>query len=206
MATQLNPELLDEYKNRVVPALREKHGYKNIHEIPKVTKVVVNSSIGAGSDSKEALEVAKSEIAMITGQRPIATLAKKSIANFKLRKGQAIGAKVTLRGRIMYEFLERLIKMSLPRIRDFRGVSTKAFDGNGNYTLGVSDQSIFPEIELDRIKRNIGFDITIVTTARSNDEAKSLLSELGIPFADKAKKPAMRKTEEQQEEAARVSA
>jgi large subunit ribosomal protein L5 len=202
----LNPELLDEYKNRVVPALREKHGYKNIHEIPKVTKVVVNSSIGAGSDSKEALEVAKSEIAMITGQRPIATLAKKSIANFKLRKGQAIGAKVTLRGRIMYEFLERLIKMSLPRIRDFRGVSTKAFDGNGNYTLGVSDQSIFPEIELDRIKRNIGFDITIVTTARSNDEAKSLLSELGMPFADKAKKPAVRKTEEQQEEAAGASA
>jgi large subunit ribosomal protein L5 len=206
MATQLNPELLDEYKNRVVPALRDKHGYKNIHEIPKVTKVVVNSSIGAGSDSKEALEVAKSEIAMITGQRPIATLAKKSIANFKLRKGQAIGAKVTLRGRIMYEFLERLIKMSLPRIRDFRGVSTKAFDGNGNYTLGVSDQSIFPEIELDRIKRNIGFDITIVTTARSNDEAKSLLSELGMPFADKAKKPAVRKTEEQQEGAAGASA
>jgi len=206
MATQLNPELLDEYKNRVVPALREKHGYKNIHEIPKITKVVVNSSIGAGADSKEALEVAKSEIAMITGQRPIATLAKKSIANFKLRKGQAIGAKVTLRGRIMYEFLERLIKMSLPRIRDFRGVSTKAFDGNGNYTLGVSDQSIFPEIELDRIKRNIGFDITIVTTARSNDEAKSLLSELGMPFADKAKKPAVRKTEEQQEEAAGASA
>jgi large subunit ribosomal protein L5 len=206
MATQLNPELLDEYKNRVVPALREKHGYKNIHEIPKVTKVVVNSSIGAGSDSKEALEVAKSEIAMITGQRPIATLAKKSIANFKLRKGQAIGAKVTLRGRIMYEFLERLIKMSLPRIRDFRGVSTKAFDGNGNYTLGVSDQSIFPEIELDRIKRNIGFDITIVTTARSNDEAKSLLSELGMPFADKAKKPAVRKTEERQEGAAGASA
>jgi len=206
MATQLNPELLDEYKSRVVPALREKHGYKNIHEIPKVTKVVVNSSIGAGSDSKEALEVAKSEIAMITGQRPIATLAKKSIANFKLRKGQAIGAKVTLRGRIMYEFLERLIKMSLPRIRDFRGVSTKAFDGNGNYTLGVSDQSIFPEIELDKIKRNIGFDITIVTTARSNDEAKSLLSELGMPFADKAKKPAVRKTEEQQEEAAGASA
>ena len=206
MATQLDPELLEEYKTRVVPALREKHGYKNIHEIPKVAKIVVNSSIGAGADSKEALEIAKSEIAMITGQRPIATLSNKIIANFKLRKGQAIGAKVTLRGRMMYEFLERLIKMSLPRIRDFRGVSTKAFDGNGNYTLGVSDQSIFPEIELDKIKRNIGFDITIVTTARSNDEAKSLLSELGMPFADKAKKPAVRKTEEQQEEAAGASA
>ena len=206
MATQLDPELLEEYKTRVVPALREKHGYKNVHEIPKIAKVVVNSSIGAGADSKEALEIAKSEIAMITGQRPIATLSKKSIANFKLRQGQAIGAKVTLRGRMMYEFLERLIKMSLPRIRDFRGVSTKAFDGNGNYTLGVSDQSIFPEIELDKVKRNIGFDITIVTTARSNEEAKSLLSELGMPFSDKAKKPAVRKTEEQQEEAAEASA
>lgn len=202
MATQPNPELLDDYKNRVVPALREKHGYKNLHQIPKVIKVVVNSSVGAGADSKEALEIAKSEIAMITGQRPVSTLSKKSIANFKLRQGQAIGAKVTLRGRIMYEFLERLIKMSLPRIRDFRGVSTKAFDRNGNYTLGVSDQSIFPEIELDQIKRNIGFDITIVTTARTDDEAKSLLSELGIPFADKAKKPPVRKTEEQQEETA----
>jgi large subunit ribosomal protein L5 len=205
MAAQPDPELLDEYKNRVVAALREKHRYKNIHEIPKVTKVVVNCSVGAGADSKEALEAAKSEIALITGQRPVSTLSKKSIANFKLRKGQAIGAKVTLRGRIMYEFLERLIKMSLPRIRDFRGVSTKAFDGNGNYTLGVSDQSIFPEIELDKIKRNIGFDITIVTTARTDEEAKSLLSELGMPFADKAKKP-VRKTEEQQEEAAGTAA
>jgi large subunit ribosomal protein L5 len=206
MATQLDPELLEEYKTRVVPALREKHGYRNVHEVPKIAKVVVNSSIGAGADSKEALEIAKSEIAMITGQRPIATLSKKSIANFKLRKGQAIGAKVTLRGRMMYEFLERLIKMSLPRIRDFRGVSIKAFDGNGNYTLGVSDQSIFHEIELDKVKRNIGFDITIVTTARSDEEAKSLLSELGMPFSDKAKKPAVRKAEEQREEAAEASA
>lgn len=205
MATQPGPELLEEYKSRVIAALREKHGYKNIHQIPKVTKVVVNCSVGAGADSKEALEIAKSEIALITGQRPVPTLSKKSIANFKLRKGQAIGAKVTLRGRLMYEFLERLIKMSLPRIRDFRGVSTKAFDGSGNYTLGVSDQSIFPEIELDKVKRNIGFDITIVTTARTNEEAKSLLSELGMPFADKARKP-MRKTEEQQEETAGTAA
>lgn len=202
MATHPDPELYIEYKTRVVPALREKHGYKNVHQIPKISKVVVNTSIGAGSDSKEALEVAKAEIAQITGQRPIATISKKSIANFKLREGQAIGAKVTLRGRIMYEFLERLIKMALPRIRDFRGVSVKAFDGNGNYTLGVSDQSIFPEVELDKIKRNIGFDITIVTTAGTNEEAKSLLSELGMPFADKAKKPTVApKTEEQQEEA-----
>ncbi len=201
MANKPDPELLTEYKSRVIPALREKHGYKNVHEIPKIQKVVVNTSVGAGTDSKEALEIARQEIATITGQRPITTISKKSIANFKLREGQAIGAKVTLRGATMYEFLERLIKMSLPRIRDFRGVSTKAFDGNGNYTLGVADQSIFPEIELDKIKRNIGFDITIVTTARTNAEAKSLLTELGMPFADKAKKAPVQKTEEQQEEA-----
>jgi large subunit ribosomal protein L5 len=202
MSTQPDPELLAEYKSRVIAAMQAKHGYKNVHEIPKIQKVVVNSSVGAGTDYKEALEVAKEEIALITGQNPIATIAKKSIANFKLRQGQAIGAKVTLRGRIMYEFLERLIKTALPRIRDFRGVSAKAFDGNGNYTLGVSDQSIFPEIELDKIKRNVGFDITIVTTARTNEEAKSLLTELGMPFSDKAKKPVAPKQEEQKEEAA----
>lgn len=206
MATQPDPELLNEYKTRIIAALRDKHGYKNVHEIPKITKVVVNSCVGAGSDSKEALEIAKEEIGVITGQKPVVTVSKKSIATFKLREGQAIGAKVTLRGRIMYEFLERLIKMSLPRIRDFRGVSTKAFDGNGNYTLGVTDQSIFPEIELDRIKRNIGFDITIVTTARTNAEAKSLLTEFGMPFTDKAKKPVAAKTEEQQEETAEAAA
>ena len=206
MATLPDPELLNEYKTRIIAALRDKHGYKNAHQIPKITKVVVNTCIGAGSDSKEALEIAKEEIGVITGQKPVVTVSKKSIATFKLREGQAIGAKVTLRGRIMYEFLERLIKMSLPRIRDFRGVSTKAFDGNGNYTLGVTDQSIFPEIELDRIKRNIGFDITIVTTARTNAEAKSLLTELGMPFTDKAKKPVAAKTEEQQEETAEAAA
>jgi large subunit ribosomal protein L5 len=178
-----------------VPALRAKHGYTNIHEIPKVEKVVINSCVGAGTDYKEALEIAKAEIATITGQRPVVTLSKKSISNFKLRQGQAIGAKVTLRGRIMYEFLQRLIRTALPRIRDFRGVSAKAFDGQGNYTLGVPDQSIFPEIELDRIKRNIGFDITIVTSAHTNEEAKSLLSELGMPFSDKARKPQAPKAE-----------
>ncbi|MEI6494411.1 MAG: 50S ribosomal protein L5 [Verrucomicrobiota bacterium] len=182
------PELLIEYKTRVISALREKHGYKNVNEIPKVSKVVVNTCIGSSPDTKEALEIAKTELTTITGQKPVTTTSKKAISNFKLRDNQAIGAKVTLRGRIMYEFLERLIKTALPRIRDFRGVSTRAFDGNGNYTLGVSDQSIFPEIELDRIKKNIGFDVTIVTTAATNEEAKSLLSELGMPFADKAKK------------------
>jgi len=195
MATIQEPELLSEYRSKVVPALRAKHGYTNIHEIPKVEKVVVNSCVGAGTDYKEALEIAKAEIATITGQRPVVTLSKKSISNFKLRQGQAIGAKVTLRGRIMYEFLQRLIRTALPRIRDFRGVSAKAFDGKGNYTLGVPDQSIFPEIELDRIKRNIGFDITIVTSAHTNEEAKSLLSELGMPFSDKARKPQAPKAE-----------
>ncbi|MDQ3625266.1 MAG: 50S ribosomal protein L5, partial [Verrucomicrobiota bacterium] len=131
----------------------------------------------------------------ITGQKPAETRAKKSIANFKLRMHQAIGAKVTLRGARMYEFLERLIKTALPRIRDFRGVSTRAFDGSGNYTLGVPDQTIFPEVELDKIKRNVGFDVTIVTSAKTDAEAKSLLSELGVPFSDKAKRPAA-KTEE----------
>ena len=182
----MQAELYRDYKERVVPALREKLGYKNLLQVPKVDKVVVNTCIPAHvSDLKQALEDAKKELAVITGQRPAETKAKKSISNFKLRKGQTIGAKVTLRGDRMYEFLERLIKMALPRIRDFRGISAKAFDGRGNYTLGVHDQSIFPEVELDRIKRNVGFDITIVTTARTNDEAKALLTELGVPFSDK---------------------
>ncbi|HWY92570.1 MAG TPA: 50S ribosomal protein L5 [Chthoniobacterales bacterium] len=182
----MQAELYKEYKDRVVPALREKLSYKNLLQVPKVDKVVVNTCIPAqGSDVKQTLEDAKKELALITGQKPAETKSKKSISNFKLRKGQAIGAKVTLRGDRMYEFLERLIKMALPRIRDFRGISAKAFDGKGNYTLGVKDQSIFPEVELDRIKRNIGFDITIVTTARTNDEAKALLTELGVPFSDK---------------------
>jgi large subunit ribosomal protein L5 len=182
-------ELYQFYKQRVVPALREKHGYKNIHQVPRVEKVVVNTCVNASTDVKQGLEDAKAEIALITGQKPAETRSKKSIANFKLRQHQAIGAKVTLRGAHMYEFLERLIKTALPRIRDFRGVSPRAFDGKGNYTLGVADQTIFPEVELDKIKRNIGFDVTIVTTATTNAEAKSLLSELGMPFTDKAKRP-----------------
>jgi len=182
--------LHQEYKDRVVPALKAKHGYTNPHQVPKVEKVVVNTCVASASDVKQALEDAKAELALITGQRPAETRAKTSISNFKLRANQAIGAKVTLRGPQMYEFLERLIRMALPRIRDFRGISPRAFDGRGNYTLGVADQSIFPEVELDKIKRNIGFDITIVTTAKTNEEAKSLLAELGVPFTDKAKKPA----------------
>lgn len=192
-------ELLEEYKNRVIPALKATHGYTNINQVPKVDKVVVNTCVNLNQgDAKQALEDAKNELATVTGQKPAETRSKKAISNFKLRKDQAIGAKVTLRGRRMYEFLERLIKTALPRIRDFRGVSTRAFDGNGNYTLGVSDQSIFPEIELDRIKRNIGFDVTIVTTARTDAEAKSLLTELGMPFSDKAR--LKRAQQEQQQE------
>ena len=198
---QQEPELLLEYRERVVPALREKHGYKNVHEIPKVEKVVVNTSIGKATDRKETLEIARKEIELITGQRPVTTLSTKSIANFKLRKGEAIGAKATLRGRTMYEFLQRFIKMALPRIRDFRGITPRAFDGRGNYTIGVADQSIFPEVELDKIKRNIGFDITIVTTARTNAEAKSLLAEMGMPFTDKAKRPTVKKEEAVEEKA-----
>src|SRR5438067_11399620 len=181
-------ELHEFYKTRVIPALSEARGYKNVHEVPRVEKVVVNSCIGKQTDVKQALEDAKAELALITGQKPFETRAKKSIANFKLRKDQAIGAKVTLRGERMYEFLERLIKAALPRIRDFRGVSPRCFDRHGNYTLGVADQTIFREVELDKIKRNIGFDVTIVTTARTNEEAKSLLSEMGMPFSDRAKK------------------
>jgi len=183
-------EFYRDYKERVMPALRERHRYKNLHQIPKVEKVVINTSVGSQSDVKQALEEAKAELALITGQQPVETRAKKSISNFKLRKDQPIGAKVTLRGERMYEFLERLIKAALPRIRDFRGVSPRCFDSHGNYTLGVADQTIFPEVELDKIKRNIGFDVTIVTTARTNEEAKSLLSEMGMPFSDRARKPA----------------
>lgn len=193
------------YKERVIPALTEKHGYKNPNQVPKIEKVVVNTCVNANTDVKQGLEDAKAELALITGQKPSETRSKKSIANFKLRQHQAIGAKVTLRGARMYEFLERLIKTALPRIRDFRGVSTRAFDGNGNYTLGLVDQTIFPEVELDKIKRNVGFDVTIVTTAKTNDEAKSLLTELGMPFSDKARL-AKKKAEEAAAAAAAANA
>jgi large subunit ribosomal protein L5 len=199
-------EFYRDYKERVIPALQKQHGYKNIHQVPKVDKVVINTSVGSQSDVKQALDDAKMELALITGQHAAETRSKKSISNFKLRKDQAIGAKVTLRGERMYEFLERLIKAALPRIRDFRGLSPRGFDGHGNYTLGVSDQSIFPEVELDKIKRNIGFDVTIVTTAQTNEEAKSLLSEMGMPFSDRAKKPPTAKPSEAEPAAAAPAA
>lgn len=178
-------DLLQEYKEHVVPALKEKRGYKNVHQVPRLTKIVVNCSVGSAQDVKQALEDALHDITAITGQKPVKTLAKKSISNFKLRQHQEIGLKVTLRGRMMYEFLLRLMRTALPRIRDFRGVSARAFDGRGAYTLGIKDHTIFPEIELDKIKRTLGMDVTIVTTARSKEETKDLLSLLGMPFADR---------------------
>ncbi len=177
------PTMMREYRERVAPALREKRGYKNLHQIPRVEKVVVNCSVGSSADPKQAIEDAVREVETITGQHPVKTRAKTSISNFKLRENQEIGVKVTLRGRIMFEFLERLLRMALPAIRDFRGVSPRSFDGKGNYTLGIKEQTIFPEIELDKVKRNLGFDVTIVTTAGTNDEARDLLAEMGMPFA-----------------------
>src|ERR1017187_2485811 len=176
-------EFYKDYKDRVMPALQKHHGYKNLHQVPKVEKVVINTSVGSQTDVKQALEEAKTELALISGQRAAETRAKKSIANFKLRKEQAIGAKVTLRGERMYEFLERLIKTALPRIRDFRGVSPRCFDGNGNYTLGVSDQSIFPEVELDKIKRNMVFEVTFVAPVGTMEKDTLLFREMGMPFS-----------------------
>ncbi len=180
--------LLADYKKRVIPALREKRGYANPNEVPKVEKVVVNCGVGKEAERKQAVEDAIEEIGLITGQRAVRTIAKNSISNFKLRAGEAVGAKVTLRGPQMYEFLLRLINAAIPRIRDFRGVSPKAFDGRGNYTLGIDDHTIFPEVELDKVKRNIGFDICIVTTANTDDEARDLLAEIGMPFRGMDKK------------------
>ncbi|QQY07451.1 MAG: 50S ribosomal protein L5 [Candidatus Xiphinematobacter sp.] len=185
----MQARLQEEYRRRIVPLLLERHKYGNTHQVPRIEKVVINTCVASASDIKGALEVARADLSLITGQRPVVTLSKKNISNFKLRKNQEIGSKVTLRGRVMYEFLERFIFAALPRIRDFRGVSAKAFDGRGNYTIGVSDQSIFPEVELDKVKHTVGFDITIVTTAGTDEEAKSLLTEIGMPFSDRARGP-----------------
>jgi len=183
----MQPALLTDYKTRVVPVLTEKHGYVNPHQVPKILKVVVNCGIGSQAERKQAVEDALEEVSRITGQKAVPTLARTSISNFKLREGEAIGVKVTLRGARMYEFLQRLIMTAIPRIRDFRGVSAKAFDGRGNYTLGISDHTIFPEIELDKVKRTIGFDVCIVTTANTDAEARDLLAVMGMPFRGKDK-------------------
>ncbi len=178
------PALLAHYQEKVVPALKEKLGYKNIHQVPCLEKIVVTTCMGKAPDRKVAVDDAVIEIQKITGQRPSLTYAKKSVANFKLREGEVIGARVTLRGERMWEFLYRFINITSPNIRDFRGVSSKSFDGRGNYALGIADQSIFPEIELDQIKRQIGFDLIFVTSATSDADGRALLTELGMPFRD----------------------
>ena len=175
------------YAEKVVPALKEKLGYANPHQIPRLEKIVVTSCMGKAPDRKVAVDDAVAEIAKITGQKPSITYSKKAVANFKLREGEALGARVTLRGARMWEFLHRFINVTAPNIRDFRGISAKGFDGRGNYAVGFPDQSIFPEIELDQIKRTIGFDLIFVTSAKTNDEGRALLTELGLPFRDTKK-------------------
>jgi len=170
------------YKNEVAPALLKSFGLKNIMQAPRIEKVVVNIGLGEAMDNPKVLESATSDLMQITGQKPIQTKARKSIANFKLREGRLIGAKVTLRGNRMWAFIDRLINIALPRVRDFRGISANAFDGRGNYTLGLKDQLVFPEIEYDKIDKLRGMEVTIVTSAKSDDQARALLKALGMPF------------------------
>ena len=178
----MTPELRNLYKTKVVPQLQNDLGLKNIHQVPKLEKIVLNCSVGKEADRKQAVEDATKDIQLITGQKPVVTISKKAIANFKLRAGEPIGVKVTLRGDRMYDFMMRLLFTAIPRVRDFRGVNPRAFDGRGNYTLGISDQSIFPEIELDKIKRSLGFDLTFVTSTDNDDHARELLRAFGMPF------------------------
>ncbi|MEI7728258.1 MAG: 50S ribosomal protein L5 [Verrucomicrobiota bacterium] len=179
----MKPRLQEKYVNEVIPALKAKRGYKNIHEVPRIQKIVINMGVSASLE-KSAVDDAAKDLTMITGRKPVITKSRKSIANFKLREGQAVGCYVTLRREVMYEFLDRLVAAALPRIRDFRGISSRSFDGSGNYSLGVAEQTIFPEIELDKIKRTQGMDITIVTSAPTNAEALDLLKLMGMPFAE----------------------
>ncbi|MGB9779944.1 50S ribosomal protein L5 [Caldanaerobacter sp.] len=175
--------LREKYEKEVVPALMEKFGYKNIMQVPKLEKVVINIGVGEAKENPKALEAAMNDLMMISGQKPVVTRAKKSISNFKIRKGMPIGVKVTLRRERMYEFLDKLFNIALPRVRDFKGVSPDSFDGRGNYALGVREQLIFPEIDYDKIDKVRGMDIIIVTTAKTDEEAKALLELLGMPFA-----------------------
>lgn len=170
------------YKKTVVPALIKEYGYKNVNEVPRLEKIVLNMGLGDVKDNSKSFKLAVDELAAIAGQKPVVTRAKKSVANFKLREGMSIGAKVTLRGDRMYEFMDKFIAIALPRVRDFRGVSTKSFDGRGNYAIGVKEQLIFPEIVYDKIEKIRGFDVCFVTTAKTDKEAKSLLSLMGMPF------------------------
>jgi large subunit ribosomal protein L5 len=180
--TKYTPRLADKYKNEVLPALMKKFAYKTVMQAPKLEKICINRGVNGAVADKKMVDIAVEELTMITGQKAIATTSKKDISNFKLRKGMPIGARVTLRGEKMYEFLDRLIAVSLPRVRDFKGISDKAFDGRGNYTLGVTEQIIFPEIDIDKVNKITGMDITFVTTAGTNEEAYELLKEMGMPF------------------------
>ena len=174
--------LKEKYLKEIVPSLQKKYNYKSVMEVPKLEKIVINIGVGDATGNSKLLEAACNELELISGQKPVVTKARKSIAGFKVREGQAIGCKVTLRGENMYNFLDKLISISLPRVRDFRGVSPRAFDGRGNYTLGIKEQLIFGEIEYDNVVKVRGMDIVLVTTAKSNEEAYDLLDELGIPF------------------------
>lgn len=180
--SKFNPRMREAYLQKVVPALMKEFGYKNIMQVPKLERIVLNVGMGEAIQNVKLLESAATELGVITGQKPLITKARKAIATFKLRQGMPIGTKVTLRSRRMWEFFDRLVTLSLPRIRDFRGVSPKSFDGRGNYTLGLKEQLIFPEIKYDEVASIHGMDITIVTTARTNDEGRALLKHLGMPF------------------------
>src|SRR4026208_1885962 len=179
----MKARLYEKYTNEVVPALKEKHKYANVHQIPKMEKIVVNMGVSASLE-KGAIEDAAKDLAMITGRKAVISKSRKSIANFKLREGMPIGCRGTLRRGAMYEFFDRLVAVTLPRIRDFRGTSPRSFDWRGNYSLGIADQTVFPEIELDKIKRQQGMDITIVTSADTDEEAMDLLKSMGMPFAE----------------------
>jgi large subunit ribosomal protein L5 len=176
------PRLANKYTNEVIPALMKKFGYKTIMQAPKLTKICLNRGVNGAVADKKLVDIAVDELSNITGQKAVATMSKKDISNFKLRKNMPIGARVTLRGVKMYEFLDRFVSVSLPRVRDFKGVNDKSFDGRGNYTLGITEQIIFPEIDIDKVNKITGMDITFVTTADTNEEAFELLKELGMPF------------------------
>src|SRR5687768_14818451 len=190
MATKnYTPRLADKYNKEVVPALVKNVGYSSVMQAPKQEKICLNRGVNGAVTDKKLVDVALDELSTIAGQKAVSTMSKKDISNFKLRKNMPIGARVTLRGEKMFEFLDRLIAVALPRVRDFRGVNEKSFDGRGNYTLGVTEQIIFPEIDIDKVNRITGFDITFVTTANTDEEAYELLKELGMPFTDARNKP-----------------
>ena len=179
---ETKPRLKERYRDTIAPKLQEEFGYKNVNQIPKVEKVVVNVGLGEATTNPKLLERAMEELALITGQKPVLRRAKKSVSNFRLREGQAIGCSVTLRGVRQWEFMDRLFSVALPRVRDFTGVSPKAFDGRGNYTLGLREQTIFPEVDYDKVEKVSGMNVTFVTTAKTDAEAKALLAHLGVPF------------------------